>query len=241
MRPLARWTIGKAQPAGEEILRVAVKRFRRIYPEFDLIVCYNNLTPEQEDRLGLLNVPLHRQTEEESAHPLISVDAPPGRKNSSPGWGWKLVPPRLRIEGHELWIDNDILLRERLPTIDQWLQSDCTLISTGLHKAYGIFHDGIKDPIPYCAGFFGLPPGLDFGERIARYCQQIHGPLGYYDEQGVTTSVVLERQHFAIPYSDLMFIKKAQRPYAKGLHFVGANRHIDYHVWDHYKCSIMMP
>jgi hypothetical protein len=188
-----------------------------------------------------MGVQLHTQKETDLGYPLASVDLLPGWKSSMPGWGWKLVPPRLRIDAHELWIDNDIVFRERLPSIDVWLKTNKAIISTGLQRAYGIFEDSIKDETPYCAGFFGLPPGLDFGERIKHYCQQLKGtPLGYYDEQGITVSVVLENNPVVVPLSELSIVKKLTKPYPKAMHFIGVNRTANHEAWSQYKCYSLM-
>lgn len=240
-RPLARWTIGAVIDQGFETLRQSIRRFRLLYKEFDLVVCRNNLESHQKRWLDRLGVELHTQKESDLGYPIASAKDPPGWKSSMPGWGWKLVPPRLRISSHELWIDNDIVFRERLPSIDEWLDTGRSIISTGLQRAYGVFDDQIKDETPYCAGFFGLPPGLDFGERIRYYCLRLEGkPLGYYDEQGVTVSVVLENNPVIVPFSELSIIKKLTKPYTKAMHFIGVNRTTNHEAWNQYKCSLLM-
>jgi hypothetical protein len=241
MKPIARWTFGKSSMLGIETLRQSVRRFRKLYPEFDLIVCHNNLTIGQKDLLLQLGVPLHEQKTNELKYELMNVDSPPGWKSAAPGWGWKLAPPRLRFSSHELWIDNDIVILERLPSIDIWLNSSRSIISTAHQRAYGIFDDSIKEGLVCSAGFFGLPPGYDFENRIYHFCQKLNGkPLGYYDEQGVTVSCVLECDPVIVPYDELTTVKELTKPFAKGLHFIGVNRTEHHENWEKYKCCILM-
>src|SRR5688572_12825908 len=103
MKPLARWTVGKVTNTGMEILRESVRVFGRIYPEFDRVVCYNNV----ERPAGFDG--LYEQMATDLPYPLLGPDADPG-EGGSPASGWKLCPPRLRPEAHELWLDNDIVV-----------------------------------------------------------------------------------------------------------------------------------
>lgn len=241
MRPLARWTIGMTNHLGEETLRHSIRRFRTLYPEFDLVVCCNNLKDNQKERLKFLNVNIHEQHEHELDYPLTPVTEPSGWKCSMPGWGWKLVPPRLRFDSHELWIDNDIIIRKRLPSIDKWLKTDRSIISKGSKRCYGIYDDDIPHDTNYCAGLFGVPPYFDFSECILRHCKKLNGnTLGYYDEQGVTVLSVLEKDPFVLSLHELSIVKNLVKPYPRGLHFTGVNRTEDHKLWNDYKCYLLM-
>lgn len=241
MKPLARWTIGKANSLGEETLLQSVKRFRKIYPEFDLVICYNNLNQNQIQKLKQLNVKLYEQNSKDSVYPLESVNSSPGWKYSMPGWGWKIAPPRLRIFSHELWIDNDLIIFERLPSIDKWLTTNKSLICEGRSRAYGIFEEDIPEDKVFCAGLFGLPPNYDFAKKIEQCCVKLkESPLGYYNEQGITTLAVLDNDPVVAPLSEVCIVKVLQKPYAKAMHFIGVNRTNDHQAWKDYKCYLMM-
>jgi hypothetical protein len=241
MRPLARWTFGNCSLAGEEILKHSLKRFSVLYPEFDRVVCYNNLKPGQLEMLQTLDTPLYKQSEADLNYPLVPASAEPGWKYSMPGWGWKLCPPRLRPESQELWIDNDIMILRRMPALDDWLGKDVCLISEGLQRAYGDFDDQIPIGTHYCAGFFGLPPHFDFASKIDTSCKRLAGkPLGYYNEQGLVVTVVLEAGHLLVPQSQLRIVKKLEKPYSAGLHFIGANRTRTHEPWEQYKCYMLI-
>jgi hypothetical protein len=240
IKPLSRWTFGYCGSVGQEILRHSIKRFSIIYPEFDKVVCYNNLKPGQLEFLESLEVPLHEQTEADLGYPLVPANFPPGWKHSMAGWGWKLCPPRLRPESHELWIDNDMVIRHRLPSIDLWLQLSTTLICEGLKRAYGDFDHLIAEGTPYCAGMFGLPPLYDFKSQIKIHCNNLNGkPLGYYNEQGVVVLSMLP-DTIVVPLTELLIVKQLIRPYPSGLHFIGANR-TNWHIWwERYKCCTLI-
>jgi hypothetical protein len=241
MRKIARWTIGKTNSLGEECLRQSVRRFKILYPEFEIIVCCNNLADNQRLGLNNLNVEIYDQKSNELDYPLVDVNSPFGWKGSMPGWGWKLLPPRLSINSHELWIDNDVIVRERIPSIDKWLESNRSLVSLAHQRAYGVFDQEVPGNTPYCAGFFGLPPGFDFNSRILHHCKKLNGrPLGYYDEQGVTVSCLLEADPIVIPETELSVVKILKKPYSNALHFIGLNRTNDHKPWSDYKCYTLM-
>lgn len=152
-----------------------------------------------------------------------------------PGWGWKLAPPRLRSDAHELWIDNDIVFHERIPTIDDWLTKRIPVISSAHRAEYGSY----SLDIPHCcAGLFGLPPGLDFQSRIEFYARNLE-TLGYYDEQGVVCSVVTETDYLLIPMDEVLMVKNMSLPYAAGMHFIGLNRTEAHPHWSFYKRTLL--
>ena len=104
-RPFVRWTIGRVHPCGWEVLLHSLDIFPRLYPEFDMIVCHNNLEIDELKTLSTANVVLHEQKQDQLPYPVGTT-------------GWKLLPPRLRLDAHELWLDNDVVLCNRLPAID---------------------------------------------------------------------------------------------------------------------------
>lgn len=245
MRPLIRWTFGRVKRPGQEVFQMALRRFRAIYPEFDCVVCYNNLMyPDQLRWLQRLNVPLYRQDTEDLEYPLMSVEEPSGWKGAMPGWGWKLCPPRLRPDAHELWVDNDLIIRQRLPEINRWLKSKKFIIAKGHRynpEYYGNFAHLVKDQKKYCAGLFGLPPNFDFKKEILRLSKKVlqGKPLGYYDEQGLVTAIVTSRPHITAHHVET--IKRLpEKPLPMALHFITTNRYHTHEDWKNYKCSILM-
>jgi hypothetical protein len=239
MRPLARWTIGCVNKNGEETLRQSIRSFRRLHPEFDQVVCYNNLKIEQIDRLQRLGVSLYKQSEIDCPCKLTSVEDGLAEDWSMPGWGWKLAPPRLRFGAWELWIDNDIIFQQRVPSLEQWLSVEKAIISSAWMPKYGRFMEDDGEPV--CAGFFGLPPEIDFSKEITTRVSCIENfTLGYWDEQGLVVSIVKSMPYIVVPMSELLSVKNLNKPYPAAMHFIGVNRTKEHYSWNQYQCSITL-
>ncbi len=225
MRPLLRWTIGPTQPLGLKILIESVKMAELSMPGFDKVICYNNISPEPFENLG---VSLHRQTQDQ--FPLTLTQAPyPGARLGS---GWKLCPPRLRPDGHELWVDNDIVIEKPMPSVESWLARDATIIAEGWYGFYGVYDDLVR-PYKVCAGLFGLPPGLDFWDAILKIARQ--DQVGGWDEQGMTAAVcTMYHDCIVVPMTELSNCEKEFVGGACGYHFVEANRSKRHTSWEAY-------
>ena len=102
-------------------------------------------------------------------------------------WGpslGKFQPPRMNILGHEVWMDNDLILWDLPPAWLRFTRSDekalGNLCLTGYH---GSFSHSIRHQLS--SGFFGLPPGyiprISPGPvEIPNYDQEEMGALAYY-------------------------------------------------------------
>ena len=239
MKPIARWTIGPVSNCGMKILEESLSAFKKVYPDIDRIVCYNQIKAPN------INDTLYKQKEKEIDYPLT-----PAEKNhptelgyvlgGMAGSGWKLCPPRLRKSTHELWIDNDIVIHQKMKEIDDWLEGDYCLISEGLGRNYGkIYEKEVPIGIKACAGFFGLPPNFDFNQKILEYCKLLKGKsLGSYDEQGLVASIITNSNHVIVPLTSIAIIEPTfplPEPLTPALHFVGANRVNHHESWNAYQ------
>jgi hypothetical protein len=197
-----------------------------VYPEFDLIVCHNNLSLSELKKLNSLNVKLYKQIENSNL-PIAN------------SW-WKLIPSRIRNESHELWLDNDVLIWKRVPAIDLWLSSNTGIITQGLHGLYGEFKNFVKSPYPVCAGVFGLPPNFNFESKIINlYNNKLkHKRLDMpFDEQGLTAAIVTNIPGFIkIPLNQIKICENENDTAgdASGAHFVGTNRGYK-HAWKNWR------
>jgi hypothetical protein len=189
-----------------------------------MIVCHNNLEIDELKTLSTANVVLHEQKQDQLPYPVGTT-------------GWKLLPPRLRLDAHELWLDNDVVLCNRLPAIDAWLSSRTGIITGCLYSLYGKYSEHVQSHIPVCAGVFGLPPFFDFESRILHLCKEVltGTPLDKpFDEQGLVAAVVTNIPGFiCVPMNEIMICKKDFVP-AKGVHFSGTNRGVT-PSWETYK------
>lgn len=173
MKKIARWTIGPVSSLGIEILLESLKFFSRVYPEIYRIVCFNNID------CSLLK-PVFKFAdilEQKGTDVGCLLRCPDANLEEASGCGWKLSPPRLDKESYELFIDNDVVIRERLPQIDEWLTSSKGIISEGQgrKRMYGCFDSFIPEQIHVCAGVFGLPPFFDFCEMINQKIKFLNG------------------------------------------------------------------
>ncbi len=229
-----------ASNLGLEILVHSVKRFRRLYPEFDYVVCCNNTKPEQLSILNTLGIRLyHQNAERDFPYPLEPPTSPPGWKGMWPHLGVKLCPPRLNPLGYEWWIDNDLVVRERIPTVDEWLSSGKCMIACGHGRRYDSFESLIPQGVVCSGGFFGVPPGFDLQCKLLHECHTVlqGKPIAYYDEQGLVTKVMTENPHLLVPMKEVYIVKKLPpEPLPPALHFIGTNRTEHDHNWELYKC-----
>lgn len=233
IKPLARWTIGPSGPIGLEILRESISLFKKAYPDFDICVCYNHIDPTTITELGSL------VAQNISGLPLRDPDNNP---EEASGCGWKLCPPRLRPHGHELWIDNDLVITKRLEEIDKWLALNTGLISEGLgrRRMYGCYDHMVSPNLHLCAGLFGLPPGFDFESEISNRLHVLgNKQLGGYDEQGLTASIVSSMNGYVLVPLSQLHISEDHVPFPDqippAIHFVAANRKNWHRGWKSYK------
>lgn len=232
MKPLMRWTIGNSTPLGMQVLAHSVRSATRLYGDvFDFVICHNFLAPGDYDLIASLGVPLHEQ--HQSQMPLQVVS--PKEVGSRQGSGWKLCPPRLRPEAHELWLDNDIVICRRLDDIDHWLQSDATIVSEGLGRLFGRYAPLIPDHMRLCAGFFGVPPGYDLSALMSALAT--FQPLVEWDEQGLTCACLVAHPHCIV--TQQVVICETKSADAPALHFVGVNRAERHPGWSHYRSRLV--
>lgn len=236
MKRLIRYTIGQVSKLGWTILSEAVRHIQKVYPEFDVVVCHNNLDYDQLAYLDKLDVPLFRQD---------GLPKPFNFKNTNDGkvrdFFWKLVPPRLNMFGQELWVDNDIVIRDRVNSIDTWMYANTALLGSGFNRDYGCFEEEIKFGPAYCAGIFGLPPNFDFQSEINRWCngREING----FDEQGLVVGIASSVNNFVcVPQNEMPLLSehwavRGIRNLHNGMHFARANRFDNHRSWRYYKFS----
>lgn len=229
-QPLVRWTIGPTTDIGLEILRESVSLFSDIYPEFKRVVCFNHI---EKDKLDGIDAEL---LEQNIGMVCFDLRVPDDNPDEASGCGWKLCPARLNPEGHELWLDNDLILLKRVPTIDRWLQGNCAIITegTGRCRMYGCYDSCVPEGLHVCAGLFGLPPFFDFEKQIRL---RALSNLGGYDEQGLTASIVTNMKFRVVPLSEVCICEDfLEFPEVScGIHFVAANRKPWHRGWKHYK------
>lgn len=234
MKPILRWTIGNVHPCGFDVLAKSVDLAVKLYPDFDRIICHNNLTPLELRQIQKMDTELIDQTKH-----LDDLPHPPDKMCEV---AWKLFPARIRSSSHEIFIDNDIVLTDRLYEIDEFLSNNCPLLYQGLHGLHGRYE--VPKGIQINSGIFGLPPGFDFKQELSR---RMLPWTGRFDEQGLVAATLLDQpKHIMIglptvPIVEPDFSLEAQEKnhIRKGFHFARANKesHPKFYQWVNNKSS----
>ena len=233
MRPLARWTIGNVKNEGFEMLKESVRLFKMIYPEFDCVVCYNEISKERLPK----DTELFFQT-----HDCCAIPVKPKSINA-----WKLFPPRLRINSHEIFLDNDVVICGRIPQITEFLAGERPLCY-GCHDErpfpYGSFAKLFKNSnIPQFklnSGIFGLPPGYDFEKDLIDNIERLRlSEWGYFDEQGLVATCLLGGNPILISKDDISNCWTGLEIGRYGFHFCGHNTE-ELDAWKAYKRKLAL-
>lgn len=218
MKPVFRWTVGNCTDQGVEILCESVRRAVQIYEdEFDWHICHNNLKPKQLVDLvcisEMFNVKMKKQSSRELPISQSSMGSP--MSGSEFDWDgsrvggtvWKLCPPRINYDVHEIIMDNDVILTDRIPEIDEFLAvNDKCLILQDNVQFYGKFENLVQSDVPLNTGLMGLYPHYYFADDIIEIfyeCQSSYSSYDYdclsqADEQGMLAAVISRKNHIVI-------------------------------------------
>jgi hypothetical protein len=216
VKPLIRWTIGPTTKEGCDALELSIKCWKKVYKNFDLIVCYNLWN----ERLKKLDVELISQ-EQFSNYNLIKPK----------GNSWKLYPPRLRPNSHEIFIDNDLVLYKKVDIIDEFLESfDLFFITCGLMTHHNPFSTACIN-----SGLFGIPPHFDLQKEIDEAIIRVNlKDWEFFDEQGLVGSIITKNKHKIIPIDEISNCYFECIPGKSGSHFCGVNSgHVSY--WNQFQ------
>ena len=209
IKPLVRWTAGPPRSRFDDaILRRSIVNFRSLYGDrFDYVLCVNGRDGLD---LGSLGVEIVMQV------PFEGAPEPSGV-------AWKLYPPRIRPEAHEIFIDHDIVLVDRIGKIKAFLSSDDAFIYSqafSVEGCYGSFRDRVPDGFRLNSGFFGLPPGFRFDLGSVR------GWSEYFDEQGfVAAELCRQRNLIRVDLEEIhICIDEGMPKRVQAYHFVHGDR-----------------
>lgn len=225
MKPIFRWTVGNVSDQGLDILRLSVKKIKKLYDP-ECIICYNNIDPSKIK----INVELIDQK---------TCDFPVAEPI---GELWKLVPVRIDINRHEIFVDNDLVIFRRIQKIDDFLNSsEKTLLMSGHSRFFGQYENLIPVFYKINSGLFGIPPNFDFGSKLKKYflgkwSQDRNN--GQFDDQGIIALSLLDNDNLLITENEIfnfdINIRKECPKNVNGLHFINANR-IEHSGWTNYK------
>lgn len=220
--------MGPAEQAGFNTLTLSVSFFKRIYGDsVDYIICYNGLTEKQKSIISELNVEMLEQREE----PFMPQPC---------GEAWKLYPPRLRLNSYELFIDNDLIILDRVPQIEQFFCSIRLLYTESFNQNYGRYKHYVTKDFRMNSGMIGFPPGFDLKSKIIQNSK--FEEWGKYDEQGLLASIFCRENIIKVPITSIPVCGPAYPKFESGkigYHFVGVNRGYNIH-WTNFCRGTML-
>lgn len=207
-KPIIRWTVGNVSSYGIDCLKQSISSWKSLYGDsFDYYLCYNNIDVNKLN----FDVSLINQNEH-----LNSLSIGPNLT------AWKLYPPRISMESHEIFIDNDLIVYEKIPLIDSFLKSKNIFFCTeGLRKNFGLYEKENRENLKINSGFFGIPPYFDFRVFIDNEIK--HEWTGWFDEQGIVSSILSNNDYNLISLDEVAVCLNEFKFGKYGVHFVGLN------------------
>jgi hypothetical protein len=255
-KPLWRWTVGPTLPQGIHILIESVRMTMKAFgvDAFDWMICYNNISPENLELLkqGIRDKPVIFFKQDWQTCPIDEEVRTPQREDGSFEWNgnrcggtlWKACPGRMRMETHEIVIDNDIVILQKIKPIEEFLnQTDKVLILEEPIRFYGRYDHLFPDKEPYLnSGLMGFYPGFDFGKSIRTAWEQNgkFNNISQADEQGLLMYALSRSPSVRIDKKEIVEILARdfqQKPTGKegGIHFTQANRLPNHRAWGVYQ------
>jgi len=219
MENVARWTIGQTNKLGYECLGMSIESFLTFY-DAKIVLCHNCPAENLSDIESSFPVSFHDQSQYLDDH------------IAPKGVSWKLYPPRLAPDQHEIQIDNDIVFENRVEEIDKFFEGDCTLLLQGLSRNYGKFDKHVPTGFFINSGIFGMPPGFNLHKYINFLVRQQweenakgkHAASITFDEQGLVAFALLNYPRYIIIPNTSVINCETELVKGNALHFVGLNR-----------------
>jgi hypothetical protein len=258
---LLRWTIGGVSQQGLHIFKQSlVKTIAALGTEFfDYMICYNNINFNDLEFAKCIydKILFHEQNWQDCPIPHREVSIKKNGviekdTNIFGGSLWKLCPPRIRQETHEIILDNDLIINKRFQELDRFLSSTRTLLLSENIPFFGRYDSCFTANEAYNSGLIGLPPGYDFSSDLLETWRMLgeFPDLSYSDEQGLVCFVLKNTDPIVIASNKIVEIhQQGQRNIhngvevhkvydfnnkESGIHFVEANRNA-HKPWKYYK------
>ena len=256
IKPLFRWTVGNCLQQGLDILAESIRRTTKSLgvADWDWAVCYNGLNRENLEFLkgAIGDIPIKLIPQNWATCPVMDNCQTPRRKDGSFEWNgnrcggtmWKVCPARMRMETHEIVMDNDVILLKKFPQIDEFLACDNkNLILEEPIRFYGRYDCLFGPDPPYLnSGFMGFYPGYDFGSAIFN-TWVTHGRyenLSQSDEQALLTYSTSQEPNIRVHAAQMKEVlhrdfKTEITGREEGIHFTQSNRIPNHHSWAKYQ------
>lgn len=220
MVPIIRWTITQTNKLALHCLFESIKSWKSLYGEsFEYYVCYNNVNEEILSYIKKLNVNILDQYIYKSTLKIAPFDT-----------AWKLYPPRIRLNSHEIFIDNDLIVYKHLPCVEEFLKSKDMFLITAAHgRFYGIWDFLVPKDFPNVnSGFFAIPPKFDLQKSINNAFTLFPDKTWqtHFDEEGIIAAIIKNKNRVIIPMDEIYVANPKMSEYQlgkAGTHFAGLN------------------
>lgn len=230
-KPLVRYTIGgHIEKPGKEIFFYSLKRMKKIIGDrADIVLCWNNIDPSILNDDGIVNI---EKVDQQKFINSLSYQPK--------GVAWKLYPPRLRPNSHEIFIDNDFVIEKLPEEIEIFLaRKDHFFCVEGLYtNTHGRFSDW-PEGSTFNSGLFGIPPNFDFRAEISKKTQDKIGWTDRFDEQGLVGEILFRQNLIKISREKIEIYAQGKSEIKKdlcGYHFAQSN-YKENTFWNQYKAQ----
>lgn len=224
MKSIIRWTIGGiSEKNGYKILYYSIKKIIELYSnEFDYFVFYNDVDLNELEKIKIKykNVNFLKQKWEDCPVQVSRPEKYSVYKQKLNGSLWKICPPRLNINCHEIVLDNDLIFLRKPKSIQEFLsRNDKNLIIQDCMNYMGSYNS--KEKQGYNSGVLGLRPGYDFSKELKQNWNN-KDECCYDEEQGFLTSTLLKTnpiigssEDFVGLFSDYVLLNSLNEKIAK--------------------------
>jgi hypothetical protein len=199
MKPIIRWTIGYAKTKNSyQILNESIKNINKLYGDsFEYFVCFNDLDCYNDVDSTIFfklkskfkNIKFIRQKWTDCPLEIeIPNEIDYETEQKLNGSLWKICPPRLSLDSHEIIIDNDLIFLKKPKIINDFLTGNKNLIIKDSNLYMGSYENENvfkNEKQGYNSGVIGLCPGYDFKSDIINNFKKNTKFLNYGEEQGL--------------------------------------------------------
>ena len=229
---IVRWNLGDVSKEGLDCLQLSIEKFQNLHKNysFDYYVFYNGI---KKDRLkNLKNVKIISKSDYKNS----LLIPPPHEKHDLPAW--KLYPPRVDKNKHEIIIDNDIVIFNKINYLDDFLKNKIVYITEAKERAYsGKVEPYIPKKFHINSGFICLPPEFDLQKKINDVIKDFNIKTwdNHKDEQAIIGYIFSQMNNLKlISITDIFVCYDYILKNAKfGYHFTGLNKNKRY-CWHKY-------
>lgn len=201
-----RWTVGDASKLGLSILEESIRaaKITLSHLNLDMVVCSNSSSDQVKKICLQYDVILHEPEWSNfplPPHSVLSFGPIPAPPRGRLGSFWKICPPRISLNSHELVCDNDVIIQRPSEELERFFFEEKTLVSEDHIFSLGKYTNFLDRP--YNSGLYGLPPNFDFGQALLNAWRDTGSmcPLLSRDEQGLISLVLTMHKNgfIAIP------------------------------------------